>query len=211
MSEKVDYIHNDGSKIFFTSDQHFHHSNILKFCKRPFENADEMNSTMIENWNNKVPSDGLVYHLGDFCWGGYQQWEKVRNQLNGKIVLIKGNHDIKNLTPTAHNLFEHVAFQMRIEIEKRRIWLNHFPLMCYSGTYRDINGLEWNLFGHVHLSNVKERNTGKDCNRCFDMLLPTQYDVGVDFNDFTPISWYEVNDRIQEQVKKNDNLKIWLQ
>lgn len=210
MTEKVDFIHKDGSNIFFVSDTHFAHENILKFCKRPFENVEEMNKTLIENWNNKIPTNGLVYHLGDFAWGGYQQWEKIRKQLNGDIVLIKGNHDVKNLTPTAHNLFKYVAFQMRIEIEGRRIWLNHFPLLCYSGTYRDFNGLEWNLFGHVHLSNHKVRNTGRDCQRCFDNLFPTQYDVGTDFNDFTPISWNEVNEKITQQVKDEKNLTMWI-
>lgn len=51
-----------------------------------------MNKKMIENWNNKVPVNGIVYHLGDFAWGGFQQWKQVREQLNGEIILIKGNH-----------------------------------------------------------------------------------------------------------------------
>lgn len=114
------------------------------------------------------------------------------------------------MTSNAKELFEITAFQMRIEIEGRKIWLNHFPFLCYSGTYRDFKGLEFNLFGHVHLSNIKERNTGRDCERCYQMLFPTQYDVGVDFNDFTPISWYEVNKRISEQIETNQNLKMWI-
>ena len=210
MTEKIDFKHEDGSNIFFTSDNHWSHKNILEFCKRPFEDVEEMNRKMVENWNNKVPKDGIVYHLGDFCWGGYQLWKSIREQLNGDIILIKGNHCLKNLTPTAHELFKHVTFQMRIEIEGRRIWLNHFPFLCYSGTYRDFNGLEWSLNGHVHLSNIKERNTGRDCERCFNYMFPTQYDVGVDFNDFTPISWHEVNERIIQQVKNNNNLKMWI-
>jgi len=51
-----------------------------------------MDRKLIENWNNKVPTDGLVFHLGDFGWGGYQEYKKIREQLNGKIILIKGNH-----------------------------------------------------------------------------------------------------------------------
>jgi calcineurin-like phosphoesterase family protein len=210
MTEKIDFKYDNGEKIYFVSDNHFFHSNILKFCKRPFKDVEEMNKRMIENWNNKVPTDGIVFHLGDFSWGGYQQWKQIREQLNGDIILIKGNHDIKNLTPTAHSLFKKAAFQMRIEIEGRRIWLNHFPLLCYSGTYRDFNGLEYNLFGHTHLSNHLSRNNGKDCDRCFQMLFPTQYDVGVDFNEFAPISWKEVDEQIKEQIKTNQNLKMWV-
>jgi len=210
MTKKIDFKYDNGSKIFFVSDNHYGHSNIIGFCKRPFENVEEMDKKLIENWNNKVPKDGIVFHLGDFAWGGFNFWKKIREQLNGDIILIKGNHDIKNLTPQAVGLFKYVAQQMRIEIEGRKIWLNHFPLLCYSGTYRDFNGLEFNLFGHTHLSNHLSRNNGKDCDRCFQMLFPTQYDVGVDFNEFAPISWNEVNERITQQIKTDNNLKMWI-
>ena len=207
---KCDFKFEKGDKIFFVSDNHYGHSNIIGFCKRPFENVEEMNGEMIKRWNEKVPKDGLVFHLGDFAWGGYNVWKNFREQLNGNIILIKGNHDQKNLTPTAKELFMDVNMQMRIEIEGRKIWLNHFPLLCYSGTYRDLQGLEYNLFGHTHLSNHLSRNNGKDCERCFNNLFPTQYDVGVDFNDFSPISWYEVNEKIQKQIENNTNLKMWI-
>ena len=64
---KVDFKYNDGSKIFFTSDTHFDHANIIKFCDRPFKDVEEMNWKLIKNWNDKVPQDGLVFHLGDFA------------------------------------------------------------------------------------------------------------------------------------------------
>ena len=210
MIEKIDYKFNDGSKLFFTSDNHFHHAAIKQFCKRPFKDAEEMDRVMIEKWNEKVPKDGLVFHLGDFVWGGYNAWKNIRDKLNGDIILVRGNHDAKNLTSTAHNLFKDVAQQLRIDVEDRRVWLNHFPLLAYSGTYRDMNGYEWNLFGHIHLSNIAERNSGLDYKRCIDNLFPTQYDVGVDFNNFEPISWHEVNAKILEQINKNNNLKMWI-
>ena len=210
MNEKINYKFNNGEKIYFTSDGHANHENIIKFCKRPFENIQEMNQELIRKWNEKVPKDGIVFHLGDFSWGGYNAWKDFREQLNGDIILIKGNHDIKNLTPQAVGLFKHVTQQMFIEIEGRKVYLNHVPFLCYGGTYRDQKGLVYQLFGHVHLSNIKERNTGRDCERCYQMLFPTQYDVGVDFNDFTPISWYEVNKRISEQIETNQNIKMWI-
>jgi len=55
-----------------------------------------MDYKLIENWNKKVPPSGLVFHLGDFAWGGYETWKKVREQLNGDIILIKGNHKYFN-------------------------------------------------------------------------------------------------------------------
>lgn len=213
MAQKVDFKYNDGSKIYFTSDSHFFHSNIRKFCNRPFESLEEMDKTLIDNWNKVVPTDGLVFHLGDFSWGGYQQWKEAREQLNGEIILIKGNHDRKNGPQSQqqfNTLFKHTAQQMFIEIEGRKIYLNHLPLLCYDGIYRDKENLVFALNGHVHLSNVKEKNLGKDCERCFSMMLPTQYDVGVDFNDFTPISWSELNSKICEQIEKQTNLKMWV-
>ena len=210
MTEKIDYKFDDGSKIFFSSDHHANHENIIKFCKRPFENIQEMNQELVKRWNEKVPKDGIVFHLGDFAWGGYNVWKNFREQLNGNIYLIKGNHCLKNMTTTAKELFIDVNMQMRIEIEGRKIWLNHFPFLCYSGVYREFNVLEYNIFGHVHLSNIKERNAGRDCERCYQMLFPTQYDVGVDFNEFAPISWYEVDERIKKQIENNTNLKMWI-
>jgi len=92
MAKKVDIKYTDGSNIFFVSDTHFGHSNIIQFCDRPFASVEEMDYNLIKNWNEKVPLDGLVFHLGDFGWGGYQEYKKIRDQLNGKIILIKGNH-----------------------------------------------------------------------------------------------------------------------
>ena len=113
----VDFKIKDASKVFFTSDTHFGHGNIIEFCNRPFKNAEEMDYKLIENWNKKVPHDGTVYHLGDFAWGGYEFWKNIRNQLNGNIILIKGNHDEKNMTPSAEQeLFDYVTFQMKLEI-----------------------------------------------------------------------------------------------
>jgi calcineurin-like phosphoesterase family protein len=200
MSTKVDFKYNDGSKVFFTSDTHWGHGNIIKFCDRPFKDVEEMNYKLIENWNKKVPQDGLVFHLGDFAWGGSDMWKNIRQQLNGEIILIKGNHDQKNMSSTAEQtLFKYSAWQMLIEIEGRKVLLNHFPFLCYAGVYRDPKGLVYNLYGHVHSGPGKK---GEDIPRLIH-TFPTQYDVGVDNNDYEPISWYEVNEKIQKQLLKS--------
>ncbi len=199
MSKRVDFEYKDGSNIFFCSDTHFDHKNIIAFCNRPFENVEEMNQKLIENWNAKVPKNGLVFHLGDFGWGGYQDYKKIREQLNGDIVLIKGNHDFRNGCQSAaqyDELFLHTSQQMLINIEGRKVYLNHCPLLCYGGTYRDPKGLVYQLFGHVHSGpNAK----GEDLVR-LQYLFPTQYDVGVDNNEYAPISWEEVNKKIGKQL-----------
>ena len=112
---------------FFTSDTHFNHANIIKFCNRPFKDVEQMNDVMIANWNSVIGKDDTVFHLGDFCLGGAAEWTKILDRLNGKIYLIMGNHDLKNIRQGFISRFEHVAMQMRIEIGKKRIYLCHYP------------------------------------------------------------------------------------
>ena len=200
MSTKVDVKYNDGSKVFFTSDTHWGHDNIIKFCDRPFKDIEEMDRMLIENWNKKVPHDGLVFHLGDFAWGGYEFWKKIRDQLNGEIILIKGNHDQKNMSSTAEQeLFKYVSWQMFIQVEGRKLWLNHYPFLCYAGVYREPKKLIYNLYGHVHSGPDKK---GQDIPRLVH-TYPMQYDVGVDNNNYEPISWEELNNKIQLQLLKS--------
>ena len=198
--DKCDFRYTNGEKIFFISDTHWNHSNIIKFCDRPFKDVEEMNYKLIENWNKKVPADGLVFHLGDFAWGGYEFWKKIREQLNGDIILIKGNHDQKNMSTTAEQeLFKHVTWQMLIEVEGRKLWLNHFPFLCYAGVYREPKKLVYQCYGHVHSGQDKK---GQDLPRLVH-TYPMQYDVGVDNNNYEPISWEELNGKIQLQLLKS--------
>jgi calcineurin-like phosphoesterase family protein len=184
----------DGSKVFFTSDTHFNHGNIIEYCQRPFKNVDAMNEKIINNWNSVVGEDDIVFHLGDFCLGGSAEWNKVLDRLNGHIYLTYGNHDLKNIRQGVSDRFEYVGMQMRIEIGKQKIYLNHYPFLCFEGGYKDV----WQLFGHVH---TRKNNTGVDAGR-LQYLYPTQYDVGVDNNDFTPVSYEQVRSIIKKQIEK---------
>lgn len=78
-------------RLFFTSDTHFGHENIIGYCDRPFKNVGHMDETLIRNWNATVTPDDQVFHLGDFCIKG--NYHKYRKRLNGNIIHIKGNHD----------------------------------------------------------------------------------------------------------------------
>lgn len=79
---------------FFTSDTHFGHENIIKFCKRPYQSVEEMNEALIENWNKVIGKNDTVFHLGDFALGGSTVWNNTLDRLNGKIYLIFGNHKL---------------------------------------------------------------------------------------------------------------------
>lgn len=186
----------DPEHTFFTSDTHFGHANIIRFCNRPFQNVEEMNEVLIENWNKVVSKDDTVFHLGDFAFGGSSVWNSIIPRLNGHINLIIGNHDRKNLRQGYMSYFDMVVPQLQIEIEDNSIYLNHYPFLCYGGSYRGV----WQLFGHVHSGPQAD---GLDISR-LRVLLPTQYDVGVDNNNFTPISYREVKEKIESQ--KNESL-----
>ena len=75
---------------FFTSDTHFNHGHIIKYCNRPFISMEEMNETIVQNWNKTVKQKDIIYHLGDVCWGLPDIFLK---KLNGYKILIQGNHD----------------------------------------------------------------------------------------------------------------------
>lgn len=180
-------------QVYFTSDTHFGHENIIRYCNRPFRNAEEMNAELIRRWRETVPEDGIVFHLGDFAHGNARLWNDILSALTGRKYLILGNHDMKALRQGYMGRFEHVAQQMTIRVGGQAIVLNHNPFLCYGGSYRDV----WQLFGHVHSGPAS--HTGLDHPR-LKMLFPLQYDVGVDNNDFRPISFAEVKAKIEGQV-----------
>ena len=180
-------------KVWFTADTHFGHRNIIRYCQRPFATVEEMNETIIDNWNGVVGKDDVVFHLGDFSVGGAAEWTSLLDSLNGRIFLVLGNHDMNNVDQGFMRRFENVSMQMLVSIGKQRIYLNHYPFLCYGGAYRGT----WQLFGHVHTCPC---NSGLDNSR-LEMLFPTQYDVGVDNNNFKPVSFEEVEMKIKNQVE----------
>ena len=179
-------------KVWFTSDTHFGHKNIIRFCNRPFVDIDEMNGSLIENWNSLVGDNDIVFHLGDFSVGGAMEWSRLLDQLHGRIFLILGNHDMNNVGQEFMNRFQRVAMELLIQIGKQKIYLNHYPFLCYNSA----NDSVWQLFGHVHTSPRRSMQTGSR----LGMLLPSQYDVGVDNNNFYPVSYHQVKNIITQEI-----------
>ena len=163
---------------FCTSDTHFFHDSLLgtsKFAPRPFNNVNEMNQTIINNWNDKVGENDIVYHLGDIALyftkpqrNAYQAILEVLLQLHGHLILIKGNHDNRALFKYLEsNNYEFNAlpkFQFHdvgvlLKYNRRQYYLTHYPLML--GIAPQII----NLHGHIHHYSVpiKENiNVGVD-------------------------------------------------
>lgn len=190
----------NGDNLFFTSDTHFCHANIIKFCNRPFKDVMEMNEALIDNWNKTIGPNDIVYHLGDFCFAGSAAWHSLLGQLNGRIHLILGNHDEKNIRQGYMQNFESVGYQSRLFIEGYNVYLNHYPYLCYPG-YKPYT---IQLFGHIHSSPYKF--DGVDAQTAKSQLQPSQYDVGVDWNNFTPINWNLVKEKVKYQKDNNINM-----
>ena len=149
-----------------------------------------MNEELIARWNSVVHRDGIVFHLGDFCFGKPDKWNHILDRLKGRIYLVLGNHDAGHISEEVAERFEAVAFQMRLNVNGQKIYLNHFPFLSYSG---DNHGT-WQLFGHIH-SNLHNYNIIDE--HRLAVLQLTQYDVGVDNNNFTPISFRQVEEIIK--------------
>lgn len=168
---------------FFTSDMHFGHENIIKYCNRPFSCANEMNEKLIENWNSKVGKKDVIYHLGDFSFK--TKAEKVLeiiDRLNGNIVFIKGNHDKLLMKALKRSLPDIVEVKIQDdEIGKHLIVLCHYPMISWNNSHRGT----WQLFGHHHTINEKTSPIN-------DKLSLNQLDVGIDAHNYFPISYEEV-------------------
>lgn len=195
---KVKYTKEEAEHLFFTSDSHYDHKNIIKYCKRPFSSVEEMNQGLIDNWNSVVGKDDTVFHLGDVTFGGNTNLIKYVSQLNGHIILIKGNHDRKLQQSICAKLFDYTCQQLTLNIDGITVFLNHFPFLCFSGTYKTDKSIQ--LFGHIHSGSL---SSGPDIDRFMQYGTLNQYDVGVDNNHYTPVNWNDILKRIDYANIKN--------
>lgn len=164
-------------KIFLTADLHLGHANIIQHCRRPFSDVHEMNKVLVDNWNEAIGKDDLVYFLGDFCWN---MPSSFKDKLNGHKILIKGNHDgKKNQLP---QVFESIVDYAEIKLpDHNRVILCHYPFESWNGS----NHGSFHCHGHCHGTLTKRFN---------------RIDVGVDCNNFKP---YLLEDAIQAIIVQN--------
>lgn len=139
-------------KVFFTSDLHFGHENVIRFDRRPWQTTEEMDAELIRRWNNKVAPGDVVYVLGDLIWKTRDNdAPALLNQLNGQIILIKGNHDRFVCNGAAKKClagvkdYDDIAVKLR-DGTTRRCILSHYFIPMYNGhRYGAIH-----LHGHSH-------------------------------------------------------------
>lgn len=169
--------------IWVTSDTHFNHENIIKYCNRPFGSVEEMNETLIENWNSVVKPGDKVYHLGDVFMGDKEGFKKLWPRLNGQKRLIVGNYDdIKFLS--CGSFFKKVGM-WRMFPEYQCV-LTHVPLRLNPESVD--HKYNYNLHGHLHDLYVRHPNGNKDT-RYFNCC--------VEHHNFTPIHLQSTMEKVK--------------
>lgn len=180
--------------VFFSSDQHFGHANIIKYCDRPFEDVDHQTEVLISNWNSVVTEDDVVWVLGDFSFHKMTRTAEILSELKGTKFLVAGNHDLcheynRDYHPRFEEKYLEAGF-LRVFHELRDfplgehlVTLSHFPYVDedrHSAKYAkwlvEDQG-QWLIHGHTH---------GKW------KVLGKQIDVGVDIWDYTPVAQEEL-------------------
>ena len=178
-------------KVWFTSDLHFWHKNICKYCDRPYNTIEEMNQSIIDNWNSVVKDDDIVYLLGDMGFCGIEKLKSLISQLKGHIRLVQGNHDSDKAVNRLieEGLIEGVATLCYItitgdeECPDQELTLCHFPMIDWANKERGA----WMIHGHQHqLPNTPS------CSHA-------HWDVGLDKNNMTPISFEQLKINITKQ------------
>lgn len=151
---------------FFTADQHFGHRNIIEYCNRPFDSLEEMDKELIARHNSVVSPKDRVVHAGDFCLKSKYATESYIKQLNGQHTFLKGSHD--------NWLGKYWPLQIwEKKIEGQYITVCHFAMRRWPKSHYGT----WHLYGHSHGELPPE---GKS------------WDVGVDNNDFYPVSFEQI-------------------
>ena len=162
--------------IWFTSDTHFGHANIIKYSDRPFADIQEMDETLIANWNERVKPDDTVWHLGDVSFHNSARTRAIIDRLNGTKCLVLGNHDHRasKMLELGFDMVDEKTAVVHRNIPKP-LYLSHRP------QYRE--DVRWiQLCGHVHNQWATKRYTN-------GLII---INVGVDVRDYAPVSIEEI-------------------
>jgi len=199
-------VGNENQNVFFTSDTHFQHKNIMKYCDRAFNTTEEMDEKMIRNWNKVVGSNDIVFHLGDFIFHRTNNVTRQKEEttaflssLNGKKHLVIGNHDGRG-TRNADG-WEDVHDMLQVKcFGEQSIILCHYAMVVGRSSHHGY----WHLFGHSHgtLGRVDDFHSGQSA--VAELLkVRKAFDVGVDSWNYTPLSFEQVKDVMSQKEESN--------
>jgi calcineurin-like phosphoesterase family protein len=181
--------------IWFTSDTHFRHKNIIKYCNRPFETVEVHDAALIRNWNACVQKEDTVYHLGDFAFGDAAGWAEIIQQLNGNINLIRGNHDhrkklsdLRRISCKQLNRLSDI-YELKVVDEEmgctQIVVMCHYPIESWNMRHHGA----WHLHGHSHGTILSPDHQAR-------------LDVGVDACNYAPLSYDDVKAIMTRKVFK---------
>lgn len=160
--------------IWFTADLHLGHENIIRYCKRPFSCAAEMDDYIIRAWRELVSSQDSVFVLGDFSFHSPRRTSDILDELPGKKYLIKGNHDRR--VKEIHGWTWVESYCERV-IDGHRVVMSHYPIE----QWRAMGTGSFHVHGHRHGPQTSDMR---------------RLDVGVDLWGFQPISWGQVKNEM---------------
>ena len=176
----------------FTSDLHLGHENVLKH-RTMFDTIEEMNETLINNWNKKVHKSDDVYIVGDFSYRSKIPVETYLERLKGKKHLILGNHDPDWLKQSQYEKLSQYFCSINsfhtFKKNKVQITLCHFPMLEWSGSRYASKGASYLIHGHIH----------NNKNKIYEYIKgnqPTALNCGVDVNNFEPVTFEELIESI---------------
>jgi len=177
---------------WLTADNHFGHTKIIEYTNRPFASVDEMDSEMISRWNERVKIGDLVYHLGDFTLSNYDGFQYYLSKLNGTVFFVPGGHDLrwlkshkKNPSTEKYTIIEKLS---TINIRDVELVLCHYPLLSWEKSHYGTIHLHGHSHGSVGCIGVSSNGNG--------VKPGYRMDVGVDCNNFYPISITDILNRI---------------
>lgn len=195
---------------WYTSDTHFNHTNIIKYCDRPFSDVNEMNEKIVYNWNLLVQPDDTVYHLGDFgLFRGTKQPESFMHRLNGRICLVRGNHDHtetrKAFDREAEGTWLTRNGWLRCGEDKIPTLMVHKPQNAPTDMFFKVAD-QVVLYGHVH----ERAPRGVHLLEFPDGQKRLAFHVGVDTNGFCPVSQEMLEETFAVvQGQDHNNLEVF--
>jgi calcineurin-like phosphoesterase family protein len=164
-------------KTYITSDLHWGHKNIMKFCPvsraRFRDDLDYMNEAMVREWNDLISPEDLVYILGDVAFLPAAKAVEYMRRLNGRKILVQGNHDRKTLNdPVFRNCFEEIHHYLDINYNGTKVCMFHYPIAEWDQMHRGAV----HFHGHLHggasgLEQYRARDMGMDATGVIAVLM----------------------------------------
>ncbi len=185
--------------IYFVADMHLGHKSIIELCNRPFDTIEEMDETLINNWNEKVKKNDVVYIIGDLIWKGIDPSIYLK-RLNGKKILIIGNHDSNWMCKCDVNEYFELVTNMHIDnLNSHAVTMCHYPMLEWKNSRKEgTNKLGYLIYGHIH------NRVSEEYHDLF--TFSNALNAGVDINNYQPVSFDELienNNIFKEKVLKN--------